>query len=133
MNTPWQATICRGMVDPASVEIFRGAQEPRFKNMRTNKMILGKLALAAGLTLAGFGCSGHEQEATLKFVDCPAIVQKTITDHAGGVVFPTIDRETKKSGRIVFEAKGKKADGNKIEIKVAADGSLVGFKIELDD
>ena len=93
----------------------------------------GLLAMAIGLALAVSGCTEGKKEVTLKFADCPAVVQKTILDHAGGVQFPEVDKETKKDGRVVYEAKGKRADGKKIEIKVAADGSLVGFANGDDD
>ena len=90
----------------------------------------GLLTLVIGLVLAVPGCSDGKKEVGLKFADCPAAVQKTIIDHAGGVQFPAVDKETKKDGRVVYEAKGKKADGKEIEIKVAADGRLVEFKDE---
>ena len=99
--------------------------------MRTRKQISsGILAFAIGLVMAVSGCTEGKKEIGLKFADCPAAVQKTIIDHAGGVQFPEVDKETKKDGRIVYEAKGKKADGKEIEIKVAADGRLVEFKDE---
>ncbi len=102
--------------------------------MRIQKQIgSGLLALAIGLALAVSGCTEGKKEVTLKFADCPAVVQKTILDHAGGVQFSEVDKETKKDGRVVYEAKGKRADGKKIEIKVAADGSLVGFENGDDD
>ena len=93
----------------------------------------GLLALVIGLLVAVSGCTEGKKEVTLKFADCPAVVQKTITDFAGGVQFPEIDKETKKDGRVVYEAKGKKSDGKKIEIKVAADGALVGMANEDTD
>ena len=102
--------------------------------MNTQKKIgAGLLTLVIGLALAGSGCAESEKEITLKFADCPAAVQKTIMDYAGGVQFPEVDKETKRNGRVVYEAKGKKTDGREIEIKVAADGSLVGFKSEFED
>ncbi len=97
------------------------------------QIVSGLLALAIGLALAMSGCTEGKKEVTLKFADCPAAVQKTIMDHASGVQFPEVDQETKKNGRVVYEAKGKKADGKKIEIKVAVDGSLIEFKSESDD
>ena len=102
--------------------------------MCTHKKIdAGLLALAIGLALAMVGCTESKKEVALKFADCPAAVQKTIIDHAGGIQFPEVDKETKKDGRVVYEAKGKRADGKKIEIKVAADGGLVGFTNGDDD
>ena len=88
----------------------------------------GLLTLAIGLVLAMSSCTEGKKEVTLKFADCPAAVQKTIIDHAGGIQFPEVEKETPKDGRVVYEAKGKKANGEKIEIKVAADGSLIEFK-----
>jgi len=97
--------------------------------MRIRKQIgPGLLTLAIGLVLAMSSCTEGKKEVTLKFADCPAAVQKTIMDHTSGVQFSEVEKETKKDGRVVFEAKGKNADGQKIEIKVAADGSLVEFK-----
>ena len=102
--------------------------------MRPRKQIgSGLLALVIGLVLTVLGCTERKEEVGLKFADCPAAVQKTIIDHAGGVQFPEVDKETKKDGRVVYEAKAKKADGKEIEIKVAADGRLVEFKDEEGD
>ena len=97
--------------------------------MRIQKQSIATLlALAIGFVFAGAGCSDGEKEITLKFADCPVIVQKTIIAHAGGVQFPNVDKETKKDGHVVYEAKGKSADGKKIEIKVASDGTLIGLE-----
>lgn len=89
----------------------------------------GILALVIGVALAMSGCTEREKEVTLRFADCPAAVQKTIIDHANGVQFTEVDKETGKDGRVVYEAEGKTADGKTIEIKVAADGRLLGFEI----
>jgi len=91
------------------------------------------LALTIGLALAGTGYCGDKNEAKIKFEDCPAVVQKTIIDHAGGVQFSKVKKETEKDGCVIYEAKAKKADGKKIEIKVAADGTLVELKNEDKD
>jgi len=95
--------------------------------MRTRKQIgLGLIALAIGLVIAVSGCTGGKKEVSVKFADCPAAVQKTIIDNAGGVQFPEVEKETKKDGSVVYEAKAKKDDGKKIKIKVAADGRWLG-------
>ncbi|MGC3961217.1 MAG: hypothetical protein QM813_25795 [Verrucomicrobiota bacterium] len=73
----------------------------------------------------------HKEE--LKLADCPAAVQKTITDNAGGGTVGEVEKTTKKDGTIVYEADVKKADGKKIEIKVAADGKLIKVSDEDDD
>ncbi len=90
----------------------------------------GLFTLVFGLILATPGCDEGKHEAGLKFSDCPTAVQKTIIDHAGGIQFSGIDKESKKDGRVVYEAKAKKADGKEIKIKVAGDGRLVEFKDE---
>ena len=136
VNTPWWSDGLRAIILMLAVGIIRAANhiKTRRKTMRAQKQIgSGLLALAIGLALAVSGCTEGKKEVTLKFADCPAVVQKTILDHAGGVQFSEIDKETKKDGRVVYEAKGKRADGKKIEIKVAADGSLVGFANDDDD
>jgi uncharacterized membrane protein YkoI len=83
--------------------------------------------------MAVSGCESGKKEASVRFADCPAAVQKTIIDNAGGVQFPEVEKETKKDGRVVYEAEGKNDDGKKIKIKVAADGHLVGLKTEDGD
>lgn len=116
-----------------AVGIIRAANQNKIGDMimRTQKQIgSGMLALAIGLTLAVSGCTEGKKEVTVKFADCPVAVQKTIVDHAGGVQFPEVSKETKKDGLVIYEAKGKKAGGKDIEIKVASDGHLVEFKSE---
>ena len=121
---------------PAVAEdIFRAAKKITGGNiMITKKQFgLGLLAVVSSLLLAVSGCSDRKKEISIKFSDCPAAVQKTIGEHAGGVKFVEVDQETKKGGLVVYEAKGKKADGKEIKIKVTADGSLVEFKSEQSD
>ena len=95
----------------------------------------GRALLALGLTVGVglFGCGKGGGEARLRFADCPAAVQKGLADNGRGVVFQEVERETHKGGEVTFEAKGRGADGRKIEVKVGDDGSLVGFKSEKDD
>jgi hypothetical protein len=42
-----------------------------------------------------------------------------------GVTFTKVEQETKSGGIVIYEAKGKQADGKEIEVKVTGDGSLV--------
>ena len=97
-------------------------------NMKAQKHLCSGLLAVVGLIVVMSGCATGKEEVSVKFSDCPAAVQKTITEYAGGVQFPEVDKETKKDGRVVYEAKGKRADGKKMEIKVAPDGHLVGLE-----
>ena len=61
------------------------------------------------------------------------LVQKTITENAGGGKIEEIEKDTEtKDGKsiTVYEAKVKNSDGKKIEIKVGEDGKLI--KVEND-
>jgi hypothetical protein len=80
------------------------------------------LALTAGLLLAVSGC---KKETTLQFSECPVVVQNALTTNMPGVTFTKVEQETKSGGIVIYEAKGKQADGKEIEVKVTGDGSLV--------
>jgi len=86
--------------------------------------------LAAALTL-GAARTASAAEEDIKLEDCPAVVQKTIADNAGGGRIEEVERETKKDGSVVYEAEVKRADGTEVEITVAADGTLL--QVEEDD
>ena len=100
---------------------------------RTNSLRIALLPLALGASIVLAGCSESKNEAVVKFEVSPDAVRKTITANANGVAFAELKQESKKNGRVIYEAKGKTADGRKIEIKVEADGRLVKFQSELDD
>ena len=61
----------------------------------------------------------------MKFADCPAAVQKTMTEQAGGTKIESVDMETSKDGKVIYEADAV-IGGKNYEIKVAADGTLIG-------
>lgn len=82
------------------------------------------LALATGLILTVVGC---KQDTDMPFSDCPIAVRNVITTNAPGATFTKVEKETKDDGRVVYEAKGKQADGKEIEVKVTADGQLIKF------
>ena len=91
--------------------------------MNTHKKIgAGIITLAVGLLLIISGC---KKEIDMPFTDCPMAVQNVITANAPGVTFTKVEKKTKDDGRVVYEAKGKQADGKEVEIKVTADGQLV--------
>jgi hypothetical protein len=64
------------------------------------------------------------KEVKIKFSEAPEAVQKTLTEEAKGVKIKTLDKETHKDGKIVYEA-DVKIDGTNYEIQVAPDGKLI--------
>ena len=69
----------------------------------------------------------------VKWSDVPAVVQKTITENAGGGNIEEIGKETKIIGvqmTSIYEVDVRKIDGSKVEIKVGEDGKLI--KIDKD-
>ena len=88
--------------------------------------------MAMALVLATTGYASDKKEKLL-FADCPIIVQKSFDNYASGFQISEVKKETKKDGRVIYEAKAVKADGKKVEIKVAADGALIKFELEDKD
>ena len=64
--------------------------------------------------------------------DMPAAVQKTIQENLGGSTITKTAKETE-GGDTVYEAYVKKSGDEEVEIKVAADGKLVGVGKEEED
>jgi hypothetical protein len=89
-------------------------------------LVAGAVALALALPALAEGKEGKEgkNKEEIKLTDCPAAVQKTIKDNAGGGEILEVEKCAKK-GAVVYEAEVKKADGKKIDIKVGADGKLI--------
>ncbi len=89
-------------------------------------------ALTVAMAFAASTFAG-EKEEKVQWASVPGVVQKTITENLGDGKIEEIEKETKtKDGQsvTVYEAKVKKPDGKKIEIKVGEDGKLI--KIEND-
>ena len=90
----------------------------------------GSLALVVALAAVVSGCSTfRSEEVTVPWNSVPAVVQSTIEAHTYGGTVGKVEKETKKCG-IVYEAKVKGPDGQCSEIKVAADGKLLKYKVE---
>jgi uncharacterized membrane protein YkoI len=87
---------------------------------------VGLVAATVALALAlPAHAEGKKKKEEVKLADCPAAVQQTIKDNAGGGEILEVEKATKKDGTVVYEAEVKKADGKKVEVKVAADGKLL--------
>jgi hypothetical protein len=64
----------------------------------------------------------------VQWSDVPTVVQKTITENAGGGEIQEIGKENKLIGGTItpiYEAGVRKTDGSKIDIKVDEDGNLI--------
>ena len=72
------------------------------------------------------------KEVKIKFSEAPEAVQKTLTEQAKGQKIKTLDKETKKDGKIVYEA-DVKIDGVNYEIQVAPDGKLISKKVDKEE
>jgi uncharacterized membrane protein YkoI len=99
------------------------------------------IAAAAFLGIAAIGAlvyAGNEEneknenKQKLTMTELPAPVQKTIQDNLGGGTITEVAKEIK-AGKTYYEADVKKASGEKIEVKVAEDGKLIGVGKEDED
>jgi uncharacterized membrane protein YkoI len=91
--------------------------------------ILGITGISA---LVYAGTDKDENKQMVAMTELPPAVQKTIQDNlAGGTVTET-KKETE-DGKTYYEAQVQKSGGEKVEIKVAEDGKLIGVGKEEDD
>ena len=91
--------------------------------------ILG-ITTTAPLVYAGDEENENKQKVEMR--DLPAPVQKTIQDNLGGGTVTETAKETK-GDKTYYEAQIQKSGGEKVEIKVAEDGTLVGVGKEEED
>jgi hypothetical protein len=66
----------------------------------------------------------------VQWSNVPTVVQKTITDNAGGGNIEEIEKKTEIIGvkmTSIYEADVRKTDGSKIEIKVGEKGKLIAI------
>ena len=97
--------------------------------------IIVATAILGITTTAGLVYAGDEENETKQKVemrDLPAAVQKTIQDNLGGGTVTETAKETKRD-KTYYEAQVQKSGGEKVEIKVAEDGTLVGVGKEEED
>ena len=98
--------------------------------MKNKALLIVALPMAMAFATSSFA---GEKEEKIQWSSVPAVVQKTIMENAGDGKIEEIEKETKtKYGKsvTVYEAKVKKSDGKKVEIKVGEDGKLI--KVEND-
>jgi uncharacterized membrane protein YkoI len=112
------------------------SQPEKRRSIQMNRRIIAAIAVIIGLGAIGAlvyaGMDRDENKQKVAMTDLPPAVQKTIQDNlAGGTVTETM-KETK-DGKTYYEAQVQKSAGEKIEIKVAEDGKLIGVGKEEDD
>ena len=93
--------------------------------------VVGALTSSAWAEEAKKKGEAEEEEKEVTLDQVPAAVRATILKEAGENKVEEIEVEIK-DGREVYEAEWK-VDGKEVEIKVAADGTLLKKKIESDD
>ena len=101
-----------------------------------NRRIIAAIAVIIGVSSIGAlvyaGMEKEENEHKVAMSELPVAVQKTIQDNLGGGTVTQTEKETK-DGKTYYEAEVQKSGGEKVEIKVAEDGKLVGVGKEDDD
>jgi hypothetical protein len=101
-----------------------------------NRKIVAAIAIIIGLgpmgTLVYGGMDKEENKQKVAITELPAVVQKTIQDNlAGGTVTETA--KVTEDGKTFYEAQVQKPGGEKVEIKVAEDGVLMGVGKEEEE
>jgi uncharacterized membrane protein YkoI len=101
-----------------------------------NRRIIVAIAVIIGLAAIGAllyaGMNKEENKQKVAPTELPAAVQKTIQDNLGGGTVTETAKETE-GGRTYYDAEVQKSGGEKVEIKVAPDGKLIGVGKEEED
>ena len=94
-----------------------------------NRRIILAIAVVIGLAAIGVvsyaGMDKEENKQKVAMTELPVAVQKTIQDNLGGGTVTETAKETK-DGKTYYEAEVQKSGGEKVEVNVAEDGSLIG-------
>ena len=106
------------------------------ENCTRNRRIILAIAVVIGLAAIGAvvyaGMDKEENKQKVAMTELPVAVQKTIQDNLGGGTVTETAKETK-DGKTYYEAEVQKSGGERVEIKVAEDGKLIGVGKEEDD
>src|ERR1700751_2304959 len=99
------------------------------ENCSMNRRNIVAIAVIIGLAAIGAwvyaGMDKEENKQKVAMTELPAAVHKTIQDNLAGGTVSEITKETK-DGKTYYEAQVQKSGGEKVEIKVAENGSLIG-------
>jgi uncharacterized membrane protein YkoI len=117
-------------------DFMRKRRSQKKRSIQMNRRIIASIAVIIGLAAIGAlvyaGMNKDENKQKVAMTELPAAVQKTIQDNlAGGTVTETA-KETKYD-KTYYDAQVQKSGGEKVEIKVAEDGKLIGVGKEKDE
>lgn len=97
-------------------------------------------SIAVGVAVAGCSMMHHEKEeegneVKVKLTEAPAAVQQAFARESTGARKPidTLDKETDKSGQVIYEADAVLADGKNYEIRVDANGKVISKKVDNEE
>lgn len=101
--------------------------------MRKHQMLMALLTIGLLATSAPCMRAAEEEdegkEVKIKFTECPPAVQKTLMRESFGAKITSVDKETRKDGKVVYEADVMIDDTN-YEIQVSPEGKLIVKKID---
>jgi uncharacterized membrane protein YkoI len=115
---------------------MRSIEVKKENRSKMNRRIIIAIAVIIGVAAIGAlvyaGMDKEENQQKVAMTELPVAVQKTIQDNLGGGTVTETAKETK-DGKTYYEAEVQKSGGEKVEIKVAEDGKLIGVGKEDDD
>jgi hypothetical protein len=115
--------------------VERGKSENKTKFIEMKTTVILATAVIGFTAIASLAYAQKEEtdnQQKIAMSDMSAAVQKTIQDNLDGGTITKTTKETEGSDT-VYEAYFKKSGGEEVEIKVAADGKLIGVGKEEED
>jgi flagellar basal body-associated protein FliL len=112
-----------------------------FEKIEVKKSIPMKTTIIVAIAILGIAVFGalvyagneeNENKQKVAMTELSAAVQKTIQDNLGGGTVTETAKETK-GDKTYYEAEVQKPGGEKVEIKVAEDGSLIAVEKEEEE
>jgi len=103
----------------------------RKRSLMVAAMALGLAGTAAFVVRAEDKEKEEGKEQKVEFKSVPEAVQATLTAEAGGAAIATVDKE-EDEGKVIYEA-DVLIKGKNYEIKVAADGTLISKKLDVEE
>jgi len=91
-----------------------------------------RCGLPAIVLMGFFACAVSAKEVDISWDEVPDVVKATIMKHAKGAKILEVERETRRGGRVTYEAEFM-LDGQMVEINVNSDGSLRSIRYGDDD